>query len=118
MNSIGEALRKEENIKVFKAGLKKWVIENIPIKPKTKFQKFQDRLQPRTRSPVPVQNNTQDIRNFMVDRTAGTDSTGSAPPLTPTDRPPPSSRPTPTAPGNLQIVEDIRTHDYINRDLN
>ena len=40
MNSIGEALRKEEDIKVFKAGLRKWVVENIPIKPKTKFQNY------------------------------------------------------------------------------
>ena len=101
------------------------MVENIPIKPKTKFQKFQDKLQPRTRSPVPVQNNTQDIRNFMVDQTAGTDPTGSAPPPTPTDRPPPSSRPTLTAPGKLQIVEDTRSYfrasdpqDYINQDLN
>ena len=69
-----------------------------------KYQKFE-----RTVTPAQVQSNTQDIRRFTIDRSrsAGPDLTVLDLLLTPTDRPPPTRRP--TAPGSLQGVQDIRT---------
>ena len=109
LNSLGIELRKEEKINVFKTGLRKWVLDNIPIKPKMKYQKFESRLPPRIVTPAQVQSNTQDIRRFTIDRSrsAGSDPTVLDLLPTPTDRPPPTRRP--TAPGSLQGVQDIRT---------
>ena len=60
-------------------------------------------------TPAQVQSNTQDIRRFMIDRSrsAGSDPTVFDLLPTPTDRPPPTRRP--TVPGSLQGVQDIRT---------
>ena len=96
LNKIGEELRLEEKLGKFKMNLKKWILENISIKPRPKFQIFTN--EPVRRPTQPLQaRDIQDIRNFFVDRsidnqTTQTDLTQqrtriSPPP--PTDRPPP-----------------------------
>ena len=42
-NAINEDLRREENGERFKSGLKKWVLENISVKPRSKFPRIESR---------------------------------------------------------------------------
>ena len=86
LNKLSEGLGNEEKINSFKSGLRKWVVEHIPVKPVTKFQRFGERLVPRELTPLQSVEQ-QDIRRFLIDRS--THSAREAPP--PTDRPPPVS---------------------------
>ena len=96
LNKIGEELRAEEKLGKFKMNLKKWILENISIKPRPKFQIFTN--EPVRRPTKPFQpRDIQDIRNFFVDRSIDNQTTQTdpmqqrpgIPPPTPTDRPPP-----------------------------
>ena len=62
------------------------MVEHIPVKPVTKFQRFGERLVPRELTPLQSVEQ-QDIRRFLIDRS--THNAREAPP--PTDRPPPVS---------------------------
>ena len=84
LNKLSEGLRNEEKIERFKSGLRKWVVQHIPVKPITKFLRFGERLVPREITPL-LNVEQQDIRRFLTDRS--THNTREAP--TPTDRPPP-----------------------------
>ena len=88
LNRLGEELRNEEKLVRFKVGLRKWVIENIPIKPKIKFPKFEARVVTKLIE-SDEREAQQDIRNFLVDRSIGSSNQRFAVPPTPTDRPPP-----------------------------
>ena len=91
LNNVDEDLRNEINIKKFKTGIRRWVLENIPTKPSSKFKRVENRLAPR--SIVQVNNSAQqDIRQFLIDRLI---DIGAPLPIsltqpTPSDRPPPT----------------------------
>ena len=91
LNNIDEDLRNEKSIKKFKTGIRRWVLENIPTKPSSKFKRVENRLAPR--SIVQVNNSDQqDIRQFLIDRSI---DIGAPLPIsltqpTPSDRPPPT----------------------------
>ena len=83
MRSMKEELRNEKEIKKFKAGIRKWVLENILTKPRPKYIGVEKRVIPR--NIVQTNSSQPDIRRFLIDRS-------SAPAVlvpTPTDRPPP-----------------------------
>ena len=63
LNRLSEGLRNEEKLERFKIGLRKWVLENIPIKPRAKFPKFEKRAVSKQATLVPRQNQ-HDIRGF------------------------------------------------------
>ena len=44
LNKMSDELRTEEKLNKFKVGLRKWVIENIPAKPKTKYGMIGSRI--------------------------------------------------------------------------
>ena len=90
LNKLSVELRNEDKLEVFKAGLRKWVLVNIPAKPVIKSKKFEERCVPKDRNHPPTYEQN-DIRRFLIDRS---ETTGSAVPpreVPPTDRPPPSS---------------------------
>ena len=115
LNNIGEELRNEEKIGRFKVGLRKWIVKNIPIKPKVKYPKSERRLPPR--SPE-ITIDRQDIRRFLVDTRIenNADLVPPATPLsmappTPTDTPPPVVRQRPARePVEQNRLEDIRRY--------
>ena len=93
LNKLSEEVRNEEMLEKFKVQLRKWVIMNIPIKPITRYPKFEARIV--TRPTVPDQRDRQqDIRSFFVDRSTYASSVEERPavPPNPTDRPPPAVR--------------------------
>ena len=94
-NKLSEELKNEESLERFKAGLRKWVIANIPIKPVSKFQKFGERVVPKqVITPQKTRAGQQDIRTFFSSRLTtigqGTLLTSGEAPPQPTDRPPPA----------------------------
>ena len=95
LNKLDEDLRNEENLVQFKSGLKRWVLENIPVKPASKFQVFRERVQqtlPREVT-LPQRFGPQDIRSFLIDRSELNNRNQAGPaavPPSPTDRPPPT----------------------------
>ena len=60
-------MKNEEKIERFKSGLRKWVVQHIPVKPITKFRRFGERLVPREITPL-LNVEQQDIRRFLTDR--------------------------------------------------
>ena len=105
LNKLGEELRNEEKIGRFKVGLRKWVIENIPIKPVTKFPKFDARIAPRITEPV-ERDRQYDIRRYLVDRSTVV-IRPEVPPI-PSDRPPPAVR----EGSILRYFRPISTYDH------
>ena len=86
LNKLDEEVRNEESLDKFKVMLRRWVLGNIAVKPRTKFLQFDRKI----RRPVtdPRANEQQDIRNFLVDRPNNASPLSRTPPQ-PTDRPPP-----------------------------
>ena len=65
-NKLSEELKNEEKLERFKTGLRRWVTENIPIKPVSKFQKFGERVVlKQTITPPNTHDGQQDIRTFF-----------------------------------------------------
>ena len=116
LNKLNEELRREEKLNNFKVGLRKWVVDNIPTKPRTKFPKFEAKIGPSLAAPA-QRNMQHDIRSFLIDRSIGDSSEEIRPavPPIPTDRPPPAVRE-----GILRYFQPILTltheHDSENED--
>ena len=88
LNKMSDELRTEEKLNKFKVGLRKWVIENIPAKPKTKYGMIGSRTTKKDEKQL-LRCDKQDIRRFLIGQSTPSTQTGPAPP--PTDRPPPAS---------------------------
>ena len=43
LNKLSEDLRNEEKLEKFKVKLRKWVLENVPVRPEARFPKFESR---------------------------------------------------------------------------
>ena len=65
-NNIGEELRNEKEIKKFKAGIRKWVLENILTKPRPKYMGVEKRVIPR--NIVQTNSSQPDIRSIDLHR--------------------------------------------------
>ena len=101
-NKLNDDLRNEVKLERFKRGLRSWVLQNIPIKPIQKFQRFGERCRPRDVTP-PGLGEQLDIRRFLISRSTSNGpryngrnlSSPASPPVEappqPTDRPPPSA---------------------------
>ena len=92
-NTLDEALRNEDKLSKFKISLREWVIKNVAVKPKSKFQKIESKML--ARKEIQVEKiDKQDIRYFLIDRsnTANHSLPRVLPPPPPSDRPPPSVR--------------------------
>ena len=103
LNKIDEDLRNEEKLDRFKTGFRRWVLQNVAIKPKSKFTKVARRLPPKKKSTLQTRD-PQDIRNFLVDRSdEPVVSHVLVAPPTPTDRPPPTCTSAREANGTAQF---------------
>ena len=103
LNKIDEDLRNEEKLDRFKTGFRKWVLQNVAIKPKSKFAKVARRLPQKKKSTLQTRD-PQDIRNFLVDRSdEPVVSHVLVAPPTPTDRPPPTCTSAREANGTAQF---------------
>ena len=65
LNNLDEVLRNEEKVKKFKVGLKKWVVKNIAIKPRSKFPTIENRAVSKVMTPV---NTTSQHRSKKYDQ--------------------------------------------------
>ena len=112
LNKLGDNLRNEKRLEIFKTGMKKWAKANIQTKPTSRHPQLTQRIpvqpQPRAQPRPQIATNANDIRQFLIPQ-------GSPPSVLPdrqppTDRPTPTDRPPPPARSSQPAVPEERQH--------
>ena len=115
LNKLGDNLRNEKRLEIFKTGMKKWAKANIQTKPTSRHPQLTQRIpvqpQPRAQPRPQIATNANDIRQFLIPQ----GSPHGVPPdrQPPTDRPTPTDRPPPPAKSSQPAVPE--EHQHMNR---